>query len=756
LAVVLAFLLVSGLPGPVQAAAEDLWSDVPETLIPMNGPQLIVPDRYRTVAADFDRLRDLLARAPMEDASGKIAGDYVVLSLPLPGGDFGRFAVVESPVMAPELAAKFPEIKTYAGRGLDDPTATARLDITPAGFHAMVLSPAGTFLIDPHHRGGTTHYMSYERRDSPHNKLGVGCEVFDEVGMRALIAERIAGGFLPASGHELRTYRAAVAATGEYTSYHGGTVALGLAAVTTTMNRVTGVYQIDVAVRMQLVANNNLIIYTNSATDPYSTDIFAMLGQNQANLDATIGAANYDVGHVVSGINAGGVASLGVVCTNGVKARGATGLFPPIGDNFDIDYVAHEIGHQFGANHSFNGNAGACAGGNRNAQTAYEPGSGSTIMAYAGICGSQNLQPHSDDYFHFINIAEIVNYTTFFNGSACPVVTLTGVVNPIVDAGVGGFTIPISTPFTLTATATTVGTPTYCWEESDLGPAGHPNAPSGNAPIFRSFDPVASPSRTFPRLSNILNNTQTIGEILPTYTRNLSFRCIVRDFQAGGVGVMNDNISFAVTQTAGPFLVTSPNTPIQWAIGSNQTVTWNVANTNVAPVNCANVNILLSTDGGQTFPITLVAGTTNDGSETIVVPDNPTSTARVKIAAADNVFFDLSNTNFEILAVEAVEDGREVVSTNRLVLHENRPNPFNPATAIAFDLPATADRVTLRVYDLSGRLVKTLADGVLTAGRHTVDWDGRDLAGGAVASGIYIYELRSGAESVARRMILLK
>ncbi|MCP3977618.1 MAG: hypothetical protein GY720_24310, partial [bacterium] len=405
---------------PAATSADGVWTDFDETDFEPAGERRIIPAAYRTVRLDEFALLGILERAPNEDVAD-LEDSPAVLSLPLPGGGFGRFRIVESPVMAPELAAGFPEIRTYRGQGLDDLHASVRLDLTPHGFHAAILSPAdsvsgGNVFIDPYSVGDTDHYLAYFTRDSRNPAAAeFRCGVTADAAGPLPIVDGEPG--VP-SGTELREYRLALAATGEYTIFHGGTVADGMAAIVTAMNRVNSVYEREVAIRMNLVPNNDLVVYTDPNADPYNNnDGFMMLGQNQANLDAVIGDANYDIGHVFS-TGGGGIAQLRVPCRSGSKARGVTGLPAPVGDGFYIDYVAHEMGHQWGGPHTFNGSAGACSS-QRSASSAYEPGSGSTIMAYAGICGSQNIQNRSDDYFHGISFDQIVAYSTTSSGDTC-------------------------------------------------------------------------------------------------------------------------------------------------------------------------------------------------------------------------------------------------------------------------------------------------------------------------------------------------
>ncbi|MEM7654953.1 MAG: reprolysin-like metallopeptidase [Bacteroidota bacterium] len=632
---------------PVLVGAQSgttFWQTSSEPTVEMS-KRLIVPNAYASFQLEESQWVNHLTQAPMEFTAMARNQSHIV-EIPMPDGSMQEFRIVESPIMAPGLAAKYPELKTWSGQGIDDPSASIRMDHTPKGFHGMILSPHGTVFIDPYSSASTSHYISYYKRDFSSDKFTqtrCGLTVDEANALPATTARQ--------TGEELRTYRLAMATTGEYTAFHGGTVASALAAIVTTMNRVNGVYEMEVAVRMELVANTDQLIYTNAGSDPYTNNNgLTMLGQNQANVDNIIGSANYDIGHVFS-TGGGGIAGFGVVCNNGSKGRGVTGLPAPVGDPFDIDYVAHEIGHQFGGSHTFNGTVGSCAGGNRAPASAYEPGSGSTIMAYAGICGGHNIQNNSDAYFHGRSFDQITTYTQNGTGNNCAVVTNTGNLPPVIDSvNASNFFIPIETPFVLTGSATDPDGDalTYCWEQFNLGPGGAPNSPSGSAPIFRSFNPVDTNARTFPNIQAVISNNTPFSERYPTYSRNLTFRMTVRDNRAGGGGVSHETVNFEATEQAGPFEVTFPNTFQTWTAGLYQEITWDVANTDLPPVNCSHVHIYLSRDGGFTITDTLAMNVPNTGSHLVLVPDLPGNQNRIRIQAADNIFFDLSNSNFQI------------------------------------------------------------------------------------------------------------
>lgn len=648
---ILSIFLLSGI---ASMAADQPWQKITEKEAVGTATRYIKPIKATYFQLNLAQLKVEFLDAPMEKV-GKLADYGKVISIPMPDGSFQRFAFSRYLMMEPGLVANWPEVYTFTGQGLDDPTATVKADITPMGFHSMILREKESVFIDPVFHGESLFYQVYSKNDLDPSLKGPFVEwaLEEDEDFADFNKSRKTNPSILASGSVRREYRAAIACTGEYTTFHGGATNAA-SAITTTLNRVNGVYEKEVCVRMNLVANNNLLIYTNAATDPYNnTNGGTMLGQNQTNVNNVIGSANYDIGHVFS-TGGGGVASLGSVCSATNKARGVTGSSAPVGDAFDIDYVAHEIGHQFGANHTFNSTTGSCGGGNRNASTAYEPGSGTTIMAYAGICGNTNIQNNSDDYFVFISYENITAFITSGGGNSCAVQFQTGNNAPTIPAITGGQVLPISTPFQLTAPVATDpdgDALTYCWEEFDLGAGGAPNSPTGNAPIFRSFKGTAARNRYFPRLANVISGTSTIGELLPTYARNLNFKLTVRDNKAGGGGVNSTTLNMTVVATAGPFIVTAPNTgTVVWEGGSTQTVTWNVANTAATPVSSPKVRILLSTDGGNTYPHILSDSTNNDGSQQITVPFVVSTTCRVMVASYNKFFFDISNANFRINA----------------------------------------------------------------------------------------------------------
>jgi subtilisin-like proprotein convertase family protein len=634
-----AFLIC--LSASINLNGQSYWKPWQENEDVVKGTRYIKPTTYQTAALDVAALRAVLQTAPLE-FSTEATENKVIINLPSPDGSLAQFSIVESAVMHPDLQAKYPEIRCYSGYNIAQPHQTLKCDLTPKGFHAMVLgTEEGTWFIDPYSFGDTEYYTIYNKKDYQKTS-DFTCQVEHD----PLADIKLNASAESAGDCMFRTYRLALACTGEYAAFHGGTVAGALAAMNTSINRINGVYEKEIAVRLLLIANNNLLVYLDAASDPFAnTNGNTMLGQNQTNTTTVIGAANYDFGHVFS-TGGGGVASLGSVCSATNKARGVTGSGQPIGDAFDIDYVAHEMGHQLGGSHTFYNSCG----GNISMASAFEPGSGTTIMAYAGIC-APNVQNNSDAYFHARSLQQIGTFLSA-GGNACATKIAITNSKPTVEAG-ANFSIPGGTPFVLTAIGNDndIADPlTYCWEQmnNDAGGAQPPAAANTAGPMFRSLSPVASPMRFFPPLANVIAGTTNTWQVLPTMNRTLDFRVTIRDNASPAGCTAEDNMVVNVVGTAGPFIVTAPNTAVVWNVGEPQTVTWNIANTDIAPINASQVKISLSTDGGLTYPVVLADGVPNNGSALISVPNNPSTTCRVKVEGKGNIFYDISNTNFRI------------------------------------------------------------------------------------------------------------
>lgn len=667
----LLFVMSFTLMYAVTAQQKNYWSsntDAGSITTDKSVARLSFPKDFKLFNLNVDPLRQELFSVVGNNASRH----STVISLPNAEGQVEQFEVFEASNFEPALQAQFPEIRAFSGRGITDKAATLKLSISPQGIQTMVFrADKENEFIEAYSQDHTVYAVFRSQRAK--GALPWKCSTPDQQLTTDLNAQVANAGITGRSGGDLKTMRLAQSCNAEYSNYFGATssaqVSLVLAAFNATLTRCNGVYEKDLALHLNLIANTTSVIYYNPSTDPYSTTLSQWNAQLQSTLTSVIGEANYDIGHMFGASGGGGNAGcIGCVCVNGSKGSGITspndGI--PQGDNFDIDYVAHEVGHQLGANHTFSmSNEGT--GVNK------EPGSGITIMGYAGIT-SQDLAPHSIDIFHQASIAQIQSNLA---SKTCPVTTGISANNatPVVSAG-SDYTIPISTPFALTGSATDANAGdvlTYCWEQNDnasssqTGASSVASATKATGPNWISFSPATSPTRYFPKMSTVLAGGLISGpltggdagantEALSSVSRTLNFRLTVRDnapySSTAPVSVGQtqfDDVVVTVSNTSGPFAVTAPNTAVSWAGNSSQTITWSVNNTTAAPVSCANVKISISTDGGNTFS-TLVASTANDGSEVVTIPNTPSTTARIKIEAVGNIFFDISNTNFTITA----------------------------------------------------------------------------------------------------------
>ena len=627
-------LLVAGLMSTTGLAASE-WNTV--------AAKATAADGYEVRASQYR-----IATVPADYFAGLLGGEHR-LTLPLPDGKEVTFSLQPYDLLPADLAAKYPGIRTFKGHDEANPVETGRVDLGPQGFHAMFSHQGRMVFVDPLRNG--EGYAVYYQQDA-HSRLEE--EADRVIGSKA---SKLARQVL-VDGNERKRYVIAISAAGEYTQYHGGTVEAGLGAITTLLNRVNEVYQRDVAAEFQLASGNDTIIFTDAATDPFfNGDDPSGSGLSDVDVNMQVqavaqtqGLGAFDIGHVVN-TGGGGLAGLGVLCTAD-KSAGMTGSSNPVGDAFFIDYVAHEIGHQFGADHTFNGTTGSCGGGNREASQAWEPGSGSSIMAYAGICGEEDLQANSLPYFHSKSIEQMRAHMATV--SSCG--TTQSLTNnaPQVAAG-NDHVIPANTPFVLKGAGTDLDNDalSYTWEQIDLGTESFSVASmvdDGSRPLFRFVAPTSAPERTLPSLPSLLTNTLAKGEAWPATNRELNFRLTARD---GKGGVSSDDMKIQVVNTGKAFALTSPLvTPL--VAGQTQTIDWDVAGTNAAPINCSKVDLYMTRDEGVNWTL-LAGGQPNSGSASVAIPAGSDGTARLKVACSDNLFFAISPLKLSV--TQRVEGG---------------------------------------------------------------------------------------------------
>lgn len=586
------------------------------------------------------------------------------LNLPLPDGSFAAVTATPTDILAPDIATAYPDIQTWKVFGTDGKIISGTIDITPLGFHAMLDMASGdTLFIDPRQTSTTRQYLSFSKKANWEAfRAGDWSCSTREHGATAgsspvLPAGTAARSMAAKAGETLQTYRIAMAATGEYTDYYGSQNA-AYSSIVTIINRINQVYERDLSIRLLLVSGTN-IVYPDPEKDPYSNNSpTLMLSENVNNLNKVIGDANFDIGHVLA-TDGGGLASVATACGK-YKSEGMTGLTRPEGDAFIIDYVAHELGHQIGATHTFNGIRGACFANNREALSAYEPGSGSTIMAYTGLCEGDNLQADSDSMMHSASIQQIQDYMHDGSGALCAGKISLANSNPTANAG-ANYTIPAGTPFILSGSGLDINgdTLSYSWEQVDAGTAAYVNVDLVNNALIRAHLPTARPVRTIPQMSDLLGRVQSAGEVLPATERTLNFRLLVRD---GRGGTAYDDTLITVKDTGSNFAVTSP-TSTAFVGGTPQTVTWTVAGTDQPSINCSTVDIAITTDNGNTFT-DLLTNTPNDGSATVTLPLSLGSKNHIRVKCSNNIFFALSATSPAKARTSNIGSSNTAVSTN--------------------------------------------------------------------------------------------
>lgn len=687
-----------------------------------------IPRRFRAFEVRLSDLRERLGRAPLQVLASRAQtfAPGVEITLPLPDGRLQVLRAVETQVLSPELRRSHPDIRTFAA-GSNDLGVQAKIELTSLGVRAILVTRDGVAFLDPLERGRTDRVMTYWTKDAPDGSFE--CEV---LGRGFAPAPAPAGAAPRAIGDPLRTFRYALIGTGEFTAWVGGQTQ-GYAEMVTIVDRINAIFERDLGVHLEITG---LMPFPDKATDPFDDGVsaYSLLDRAIAVADSIFGPSAYDVTQTITtSIGYNGIAYAPAVCDSGYKGS-AVSTPDPTATWRHLKVMCHELGHNCGAFHTM---AGPGCGGP--SETSYEPGSGSTIMSYAGKCGPYNVLDYAEPYFHIGSVEQMAD--TVRDRPSCGTSAATGNRLPSADAG-PDYTIPLRTPFVLVGNASDAdpGDPlSYDWEEYD--PSTSTDTLLG--PLFRTLLPSASRIRYLPNWDAVLADTVARWERLPQVNRTLRFRFSVRDGHPGGGGVAWDEM--VVTATGPPFVLTVPGAGSSFASGEPIPVTWFVGGGAVASA----VNILLSTDGGTSWT-PLAANTPNDGSETVYYYTTQTSTTcRIKIEAVGNIFYDLSRP-FTI--VGGTTDAEPALPTAFAVWTE-RANPSSGGADLVFALPREAV-VDLAVYTARGERVRTLASGKWSAGRHPVTWNGTDASGGRRSAGVYFVQLVAGGERAECRIVL--
>ncbi len=705
--------------------------------------QLLPPDieRLDNQMVRFYSLEDEILSRELTRITSRLT-DRTLVYFPSPEGALVAYTVEETPVFAPELTAKYPQIRSYSGTAVHDKSKRVRFSVSQNGVEAMFVYPGteNKWFIQKVSRQ-SKDYVLYNREGDTGEADPFICATQDK---RTESGRESAAKLV--DDQRLRSYRIAVSATGEYTQYHGGTVPDALAAINATLTRVNEVFHRDLGITLELVANNDLVIYTDPDTDPYQANLNSEV---QTTLNNLIGDLNYDVGHLFhEDTNGGNAGFIGSVCRTNQKGSAYSAALNPQGDLFDLDYVSHELGHQFGANHTWSFDSEGTG-------VQVEPASGSTIMGYAGIVQGENVQSNGDDYFHYISIFQISEYVLT---TTCGVETAIANSPPLITPS-ADYVIPKGTAFVLSGRASDPDPSdvlTYAWEQIDNGVVttstfGPQNASGAN---FRSLPPTTDSARYFPRLSRVVQGqlTQTnppvnsAWETVSNIEREMNFALTVRDNSTEGGQVASDEVSVRVSNAAGPFVVTSQAASETYSAGSIQTVTWDVANTDSPPVNAQFVQIFLSIDGGVTYPFELSEKAANDGSHEVLLPGNATTTARIMVKGRNNVFFGVNSGNFTI------EESPVVLQFEDLAFDVCQPAdeviPFVYQTYGGFN-----EEVTFSALGLPGALTASFAPGTATANGTPVDLTISNTT--SVAEGSYPIQVRATAPSFTQEITIV-